>query len=387
MKMPRRGENIYARKDGRWEGRYVRGKMDNGKIHYGYVYAKSYREVKEKLLRKKTETIKIMPQPRQKEAARPEENSIFFGTLMKNWLDNLKPQVKESTYIKYRNMMKNYILPELGHVAWHEFKRNTLETFCNKMLVSGGMKGKGLSPKTVMDTLSIVRSVFRYASCCGYQQPFDISSVSVKPGPKEFQILTREEQKILCFYLYQNMNDQNLGILLSLFTGIRIGEVCALKWNDISYKEKTVYVHQTMQRLQNDAESEAKTRINISTPKSSCSIRRIPIPDELLRILETHQNGRNGYVLTGKEEVYMEPRAMQRHFQKILKCAALPPTKYHVLRHTFATRCVEMNFDVKSLSEILGHANVNITLNRYVHPSMELKRENMQRLSELLAVR
>lgn len=383
--MPRKGENIYARKDGRWEGRYVRGKTESGKCCYGYVYAKSYREVKEKLIRKKSEVPEVLLQ--QEDIGRPEDGKIFFGTLMEEWLNSLKPQVKESTYIKYRNTMSNYIFPELEHVIWYKFKRDTLESFCNKMLLCGGAKGKGLSTKTVSDILSMIRNVFRYAAACGYVQPFDISSVSVKRNTKELRIFSRKEQEILCRYLYQNMNDQNLGILISLFTGLRIGEVCALKWEDISYKEKTLYVHQTMQRLQNDYELETKTKISISTPKSPCSIRRIPIPDELARILKKYQRGRKGYVLTGEEDIYMEPRAMQRHFKRTLKCASLEPVKYHVLRHTFATRCVEMNFDVKSLSEILGHASVNITMNRYVHPSMDLKRENMQRLSELLAVR
>lgn len=383
--MARKGENIYVRKDGRWEGRYVKGRTEDGKCCYGYVYAKTYRETREKLVKRKAKIYETAENNTQENKS--ENCEILFEKMMKDWMYSLKPLVKESTYIKYRNMMNNYILPELGKIRWNEFKRESLESFCRKMLLSGGSKKMGLSPKTVTDMLSMIRNVFRYASACGYQQPCDISSVSVKNSSKELRILSRKEQELLCQYLFSNINDRNLGILLSLFTGLRIGELCALQWEDISYTEKTVYVHRTMQRIQMSHNAEKKTKISISTPKSPCSIRRIPIPDEMVQILRNHQGGRNGYVLTGREDAYVEPRSMQRYFQRVLKGTSLEPVKYHVLRHTFATRCVEMNFDVKSLSEILGHASVNITMNRYVHPSMELKRENMQRLSELLAVR
>lgn len=382
--MPRKGENIYARKDGRWEGRYVKEKTAEGKCHYGYVYAKTYRETREKLVKRRAKAYEDAVKNAEKNKS--EDHTILFEKMMKDWLFSLKPQIKESTYVKYWNMMNTYVLPELGAVRWNEIRRESLEAFCRKMLVSGGAKKNGLSPKTVTDMLSMIRSVFRYAAACGYQQPCDISSVSIKRNSNELRILSRKEQAILCQYLFVHVNDRNLGILLSLFTGLRIGEICALRWEDISYTEKMIYVHRTMQRIQTGHDSEKKTKISISTPKSPCSIRRIPIQDELVQLLQNHQCGKSGYILTGKEEAYVEPRSMQRYFKKVLKGVSLEPVKYHVLRHTFATRCVEMNFDVKSLSEILGHASVNITMNRYVHPSMELKRENMQRLSELLTV-
>ena len=142
-----------------------------------------------------------------------------------------------------------------------------------------------------------------------------------------------------------------------------------------------------MQRIQNDDDSGPKSKVIVTTPKSRCSIRTIPIPDDIASVIIDFRQSKNGYFLTGQENKYIEPRTMQNHFKRLLKKCAIDSSNFHALRHTFATRCVELGFDVKTLSEILGHASVNITMNRYVHPSMELKRENMQRLTSLIAVK
>ena len=176
------------------------------------------------------------------------------------------------------------------------------------------------------------------------------------------------------------MSLKNIGILICLYTGLRVDEICALHWNDISLKEKTLYIHQTLQRLQNENINGKKTSLILSTPKSSCSIRTIPLPDDIAVVLDNFPCKKEGYLLTGTDSC-IEPRTMQNHFKHVLKEATIEETNFHTLRHTFATRCVEAGFDIKSLSEILGHSNVNITMNRYVHPTLELKRQNMQRLS------
>lgn len=166
-----------------------------------------------------------------------------------------------------------------------------------------------------------------------------------------------------------------------------MGEICALRWNDISFSEQVIYVHQTLQRVQDKSNSGRKTRVIITTPKSSCSIRYIPIPDAIIKTLEIARSDATGYLLTNSNTKFAEPRTMQNRFKLALKEADIEPANFHALRHTFATRCVELGFDVKSLSEILGHATVNITMNRYVHPTLELKKENMKKLSSLLAVK
>ncbi len=391
--MSRKGENIYLRKDGRWEGRYIIEKKADGRYRYGYEYGDTYQEVKQKLIVKKSRVIVLSEKPgtgRTQGSARKQaadSGRLLFRNFAEKWLDVTKHQVRESTYIKYRNMMNSYILPELGDVEWERINREVIELFCSRMLSAGGRKQKGLSAKTVSDTMSVIRHVFRYACNYGEMLPFDISSVTVKRELKEMQILSRKEQDTLYRFLHSNINDRNLGILICMFAGLRLGEICALRWEDISFAEQVIFVRQTMQRIQTSDSAGQKTKIIITAPKSRSSIRKIPIPGELANILFSFWRGRQGYVLTGQAGIYVEPRTMERHFKRTLKQAGLEQVNFHVLRHTFATRCVEMDFDVKSLSELLGHANVNITLNRYVHPSMELKRKNMQRLSELLAVK
>ncbi len=183
------------------------------------------------------------------------------------------------------------------------------------------------------------------------------------------------------------MDLTGLGILICLFTGIRLGELRALTWDNISIDTKKLHIKKTMQRLQDKSkEATHKTYISIDEPKSRCSVRTIPIPDNIMQDLDPAYS-RNAYVLTGNTKEFIEPRTMENRFKSILKKCNIADANFHSLRHTFATRCIEVGFDIKSLSEILGHANVNITLNRYVHPSMEQKRKNMDKLSSMFAVK
>lgn len=434
--MSRKGENIYHRKDGRWEGRLIIGRKEKGGYRFRYVYGKTYREVKEKLFicRQETagqETIRRetagretsvyqarwkqeaasrgavpdrvpgyrQPAPQPSEGMRagqplfqPVERQSPGSCAEKicdyavRWLSSMRYKVKESTYMKYWNLVNSYIIPELGGLAWPELNRETLELFLVRMRTSGGKNRQGLSPKTVSDVLAAVRQISRYAVGYGEGAVFNLTSVTARKEEKEMQVLTTQEQEILCRFLCSDPDDRSLGELICLHTGIRIGEVCALRWEDISTENQTISINKTMQRIQVPDDAERKTKVIVTKPKSPCSIRQIPIPDKLAALLESRRKGRKGYVLTGREDAWVEPRAMERHFAGVLRKAGIQQVNFHALRHTFATRCVEMGFDIKCLSILLGHANVNITLNRYVHPSMDQKRKNMQKLSELLAV-
>ena len=216
------------------------------------------------------------------------------------------------------------------------------------------------------------------------------------------RVLTIEEQKELVDYLQKDMDACKFGVLLALLTGIRIGELCALKWDAVSVEGKCLRVNKTMQRLKNTEEGGAKTKIVIDVPKSEASVRSIPLTDYAIELISKMQEDfyhintmpRHGessdgekaslkledaYILTGTEH-YMEPRALQYRFGKYAKKCGLTDVHFHTLRHTFATRCVEVGFEVKSLSEILGHSSITITLERYVHSSMDLKRNNMSKL-------
>lgn len=377
--MSRKGESIFKRKDGRWEGRYIKSRTLQGKAVYGYVYGKTYSSVKEKM-HQAAVGIELAPPPMIESVSA----CMTFGGLAGNWLSARHVNVKESTYIKYRNLLDHYIIPQLGKLAVIQVTVDTLNEFYSWLLTKAGREKRGLSPKTASDVFSIVRSVLRYARVQKIPTNCTGTEITMRSTRSELCILSAGEQDRLVKYLIAHPSQCSLGILICLYTGMRLGEVCALRWEDISQREKTIYVHQTMQRIQIAQSSKKKTEVIVTAPKSPCSIRTIPIPPVLQDILEDFRTT-SGYVLTGSE-TYVEPRTMENHFKRVLKAAGLPNINFHCLRHTFATRCVEVGFDIKTLSEILGHANITITMNRYVHPTMQMKRENMARLSSLFLV-
>ena len=239
-----------------------------------------------------------------------------------------------------------------------------------------------LAPKTVHDVLVVLHGILKYTATF-FTGGFPVIEINYpKPGKKEMRVLSREEQTRFVSYLLDDMDTCKFGVLLTLFTGVRIGELCVLQWGNISLKEQTIRIDATLQRLRDtSAAGSTRTRIVIGTPKSDTSIRTIPITDytaELCGKMNPHSSA--AYVLTGTE-AYMEPRTLQYKLEKYTRDCGLEGVHCHTLRHTFATRAVEVGFEIKSLSEILGHASTTITLDRYVHSSLELKRDNMSKLT------
>lgn len=195
------------------------------------------------------------------------------------------------------------------------------------------------------------------------------------------RVLERYEERRLLRVLLRNMDRCKLGVFLCLYTGIRVGELCALKWENISLQERTVTVKETMQRLQtNRGVGGQKTQILITEPKSAAARRVIPIPDFVADRLSFFESSDKAFLLTGSVTDYIEPRTMQNRFKGYLKECRIEDANFHALRHTFATRCIESGFDVKTLSEILGHSSVRITLDKYVHSTIDWKRSNMDKL-------
>ena len=213
----------------------------------------------------------------------------------------------------------------------------------------------------------------------GLQTSVDI--VYPKELPKEMRVLSPAEQERLMKYLLADMDACKFGVLLALLTGMRIGEICALRWGDINLKDKTIYVHATMQRLKDTARGEgSKTKIVIGSPKSDKSVRTIPMTEQAaLLCMQMQTKSRAAFVLTGTEQ-YMEPCTLQYRLKKYTAACKLEGVHFHTLRHTFATQAVEVGFEIKTLSEILGHSTTTVTLDRYVHSSLELKRANMCKL-------
>ena len=364
--MARRGENIYKRKDNRWEGRYIKGYDYKGKAQFGYVYAKTYREVRAKLTAAK-----------QTGSTKPTANRKDFGYFCDEWLTLSRNRVKESTYVKYHNTVNGHLKPDLGCYLPQNLNTILVEEFSNALLLDG------LSPKTVKDVLVVMKAVLKHCRRqIGAGFP-DIEVIYPKESKKDMRVLSIEEQKRFVEYLMTDMDEAKFGVLLALLTGLRIGEICALKWSDISIEERVIRISLTMQRLQTlDDSSEAKTKVTVGEAKSQTSKRVIPLNDSAVALCERMRvcNG-NAYVLTGDSCRFLEPRVLQYRLAKYTDACGLKDVHFHALRHTFATRCVEVGFEIKSLSEILGHASAKVTLDRYVHSSMDLKRANMDKLS------
>ncbi len=367
-----KGENIFKRKDGRWEARYIKGREATGKIKYGYCYGRTYREAKEK-----AEKCKIALA--SGEEVSKKKSKQCMAEFCDEWLAVCSKKVKQSTYVKYTNTLTRHIKPRLGAYYPLNVNEEVIEHFSNELLYT-----ESLSPKTVKDILVTLRSILKYArKMLGVGMPVP-EIVYPKDTKKEMRVLSREEQERLVHFLLKDLDACKLGILLALFTGMRIGELCALKWDNISLKEGIIRITATMQRLRRiEEDGTNKTRIVVDAPKSHNSRRVIPLTAALTELCTQRKPYNNeAYVLTGNAS-YMEPRTLQYRLQKYADECGLENIHFHALRHTFATRCVEVGFEVKSLSEILGHSTTTITLDRYVHSSIELKRNNMNKLSTI----
>lgn len=306
-----------------------------------------------------------------------------LGDVLREWNAQNKLKIKESSYNKYQYIINSNIVPYLGEYYIFELTTELLQNYIN-FLLTGDNTRNALSPKTVRDTISIIKQALRFASNLGIDIVCDLSALSVRLEKTELRILSQNEYQCLVSYLSVSQDLNDIGILLALFTGLRIGELCALTWDNINIQEMYITVKYTLQRIQDSSENAAaKTKIIISSPKSYCSTRIIPLPAFLTIYLKPYFKSDNSYFLTGRQDKFVEPRTLENHFKRTLNKLYIRNVTFHTLRHTFATRCVESQFDIKSLSEILGHSSVNITLNRYVHPSLEVKRKQMEKLEVL----
>jgi integrase len=379
--MARRGKNIYKRKDGRWEARVIRGYDEHGKTTYAYFYGRTYKEVRGKAFAAPSSNKAVAPTPHDARA-----DDCLFKSALDSWLRNSRIRLKESSYVKYVNLVNNHIKPILGEYTLTGITNTALNDFAGKILKSGRCNSEsGLSEKTVKDIMTIIKASLRFAREEALLPNVNIHINLPREKSKEMRVLSKEEQAVFEKYLCADIDECKLGVLLCLYTGLRVGEICALKWSDISLPERILTISRTMQRVQTlDTATSAKTKVLITDPKSDSSIRTIPLPDCLLDMLAQFCSMHpTAYFLTGDTEKFVEPRTYQNRFKTYIVGSGIRDANFHSTRHTFATRCVEVGFEIKSLSEILGHANVNITLNKYVHPSFDLKRSNMNKLNYL----
>lgn len=313
----------------------------------------------------------------------PTTFSSTYNDVLNVWLQSTRITVKESTYARYSHLIDTHIRPQLGKFQLSKISTQLIENYIEKQLNNGRLDNNGsLSTKTVTDILTIIKSTIEYAQYNNLVVSCNLSKLTIKKKDKETRLLSQIEQEALIQVLMSNMDLYKFGVLLSLYTGIRIGELCALQWENLNISSSTLKVRKTMQRIQEtNIGAASKTKVIITEPKSSCSIRDIPLPSFLVEITRQFENHPKAFILSDERNKYVEPRTMQNRFKSYISESGIANANFHALRHTFATRCVEVGFEIKSLSEILGHSNVNITLNRYVHSSFKLKCSNVNKLS------
>lgn len=367
--MPKRGENIRKRKDGRWEARYEKGRQQNGKIQYGYLYGRTYEEVK----KKKLLALQQCGSPKGI------HRKMYMKALCMEWKQSTRYTVKESSYASYDTLIEKHILPWFGDFLTEEISTDLINQFSMEKMQAG------LSPRTVKTLMILLRNILHYGEQRGYLSLCGIQIRYPKIAEQPLHILPDDQIQQLISYLLEENSRISTGILLSIYTGIRVGELCGLQWKDIDFATGTMKINRTVSRIKNleyhkqNNPRQPKTVVIVSTPKSLSSIRDIPIPEFLLKLLEPYRSNGDIYVLTDSTSC-MEPRNVQRKFHAILTLCGIPSINIHSLRHAFATRCTQIGFDSKTLSEILGHSSVKITMDIYVHSSMQQKRNYMNQL-------
>lgn len=363
--MPKRGENIYKRKDGRWEGRIKQDAVWADAKKYRSVYGKTYGEVKRKLeeARKETTYIKGHCNMSMEEAV-----NIWYADKRDGW--------KESTYAAYRRINEKYVLPRLGNKPLCKIDNWAMSSFAAEI------QKKNPEDKLSRAHLSYICNVvlrimshIKKKTGISLEIPANPIGMERRPGitlPKEEDLSRLED------HLLKNIGDDTcLGILVALHMGLRLGELCALKWENIDLETGILHIRNNVQRIRDYEEQGNKTKLLLSTPKTACSVRDIPIPPALSDVLRSCRKEPSSPLIKSVKGAWIDPRTLQYRFRHILELCDIQYFKFHTLRHAFATRCIEKGFDSKSLSEILGHSSIQITLNLYVHSTMQQKRRLM----------
>lgn len=367
--MTKKGENIYRRKDSRWEGRYIKGRSLENKILYGSVYGKTYQEVKQKLTILKAKHL---------ESA--EKINLYLGTFA-DWLNfwftsKVRNEVKPTTYSSYYRMITKYILPSIGE---NRLKQLTIEKIQYFVYF---LQAEGLSSGTIYNIMSIVKNCLNEAKIQGYVSENPCQFISLpKMEKKEIQVLTIVQQKkIEAKALQEHWCSP---VILSLYSGMRVGEISGLKWGDIDFQKNLIHVKRTVSRIVNENSFEAKTRIIEGPPKSKYSNRQIPLAKNLKDYLKQYQQQAASEYVISFNQGLTEPRTITYRFKKLLKDADVQDINFHILRHTFATRCIEKGVDIASLSKILGHQSTKMTLDTYTGSLMETRRTAMNKIDRM----
>ena len=357
--MPRKGENIHKRRDNRWEGRYINGYNAAGRAVYKSVYGKSYTEVKLKM-KNHTETKNLS------------SVNISFSTWADEYLKSLESKLKIGTYKIYERYLRKYIKPFFGTITLRKMNREIIQSFVNSL--------SGLAPSTVKGIFTLLREILKKAIRDEYMPPIWLDIELPKVRRNEAGVFTRNEQQQIESVLDIERNPNEIGILICLYMGLRIGEVCGLKWDDIDFQSEYIHINRTAQRITVDG----KSILTELPPKSETSRRKIPIPACLMEQLKTAWELRRSEYVLNTDLHMMDTRTFQYQYKKILERAGVRYANAHTMRHTFSVRALELGFDIKTLSEILGHSNAAVTLQIYAHSLDEHKKNSMAKFEKMV---
>lgn len=290
------------------------------------------------------------------------------------WKEEKKRYVKKSTYAAYQLLIQNHIKDYFGDL--YEVSEEQVQQFVFKKL------DEGLSEKTIKDIIIVLKMILKFGVKNGYLDYVLIEAkFPTKQTNKNLEVLSKSDQKKFMDYLRDNFTFKNLGIFICLSTGMRIGEICGLKWCDIDVNEGIIKIRHTLQRIYIIEEGERHTELLLDTPKTANSIRDIPMSTELLRMIKSINKIVNeNYFVISNDEKPIEPRTYRNYYKKLCKKIDIPELKFHGLRHSFATRCIESKADYKTVSVLLGHSNISTTLNLYVHPNKEEKKKCIDKM-------
>lgn len=303
---------------------------------------------------------------------------ITYNDILNLWIKS-KKDLKMQSIINYENLINSYLKNSVGIIKMKDLTSTDIQ---NLFLY---LKEKNVAVSTKKSLIYIVRSSLNYAYKNYYIDYIDVSNIKFKLPNKAIFVLSKDEQNMLENNLKEKPNIRKVCLLLCLYTGLRVGEICGLKWDDIDFSNKSLTIKRTIERIKNKDENiKSKTILIESTPKSDTSNRIIPIPDFIISLLLLFRSDNSYFVLSKSNKLY-DPRLFESFYSRILKSSNINHNKFHTLRHTFATRSIESKMDIKTLSEILGHSQIETTLKLYVHPSYDMKKSSIENLVRFMA--
>lgn len=324
-------------------------------------------------------SLKRKSQPKAESAL-----SGSFNEVAQMWLESNRSHHKGSTDAKYEYLLKTHIIPALGSMQIGDLSCSEINEFLMSKSTSGRLDGTGgLAPSYVRSIMLVIQAVLKYAQENAICEPFSGSLYRPNAKGVPVEVLSLEEQKRFESHLYEHCTTSKLGCFLALQTGLRIGEICALSWNDVDIDRGLLHVCHTITRSSTHGDPNTPS-LCLDKPKTSSSLRTIPTSERLGAVLKHAYRTRTSNFVISEHEGFISPRTFDYRYHRMLEACSLPSRNFHTLRHTFATRCIEAGMDVKTLSEILGHANTSITLNTYVHSSLERKRKMLDQMSQYL---